>query len=182
MKLTSMKTLVCSAAFAVLVSGSAMAADKAVSSVINNAGDSVGTIALTQGPEGVLLDVDLKDMPPGAHGFHIHSIGDCSDHDAFKEAAGHISDDDDQHGLLNPDGPEAGDLPNIIVPENGVLKVQFYAHDLEIHPEDGDDVDEETLLDSDGSAFMIHEGPDDHKTQPIGGAGARIACGVIEAP
>ena len=97
-------------------------------------------------------------------------------------AKGHISDDDDKHGLLNPEGPEAGDLPNLIVPENGEVAIELYAHDLEITASEADDADdEEVLLDADGSAFMIHADPDDHMTQPIGGAGARIACGVIKA-
>ena len=69
-------------------------------------------------------------------------------------------------------------MPNLIVPESGNVEVELYVDDLEINGEEGD---EDTILDSDGAAFMIHTDADDHITQPIGGAGARIACGVIEA-
>ncbi len=150
----------------------------ASASVINNAGEKIGGIDLIQGPEGVLMNIDIHNLTPGAHGFHIHKVGNCDDHKHFKSASGHVTEEGDAHGLLNPQGPELGDLPNLIVPENGHVKIQLYADDLEIFPEDGE-MEEETLLDADGSAFMIHEHPDDHKTQPIGGAGARIACGVI---
>mgnify|MGYP000737072402 CR=1 FL=1 len=156
-------------------------AQAGTSKIINNAGEEIGVVNLKQGPEGVLLNVDIKDLPPGPHGFHIHSVGTCEDHDAFKMAKGHIKEDDEEHGLLNPNGPEIGDLPNLIVPENGEVKVEFYVDDLEISASEADDADDEdVLLDADGSAFMIHADADDHMTQPIGGAGARIACGVIE--
>ena len=179
---TLSKTALSVAAVLSMSTGVAMAADSAMSSIINNAGEEIGTINIKQGPEGVLMNVDIKGLPAGAHGFHIHSVGDCSDHDHFKMAKGHISDDDDKHGLLNPEGPEAGDLPNLIVPENGEVAIELYANDLEITASEADDADdEEVLLDADGSAFMIHADPDDHMTQPIGGAGARIACGVIKA-
>ena len=183
MKTSISKIMMVSVALATLFGVGAFAADAASSTVINNAGEEIGTITLKQGPEGVLLNVDLKGLPAGAHGFHIHSVGDCSDHDHFKMAKGHIKDDGgDQHGLLNPKGPELGDLPNLIVPENGEVQVELYVDDLEISASEADDVnDSDVLLDADGSTFMIHENADDHVTQPIGGAGARIACGVIKA-
>lgn len=143
--------------------------------ILNNNGENIGTIKAQKGPEGVLLTVDLRDLPPGPHGFHVHAVGDCSDHDHFKKAGAHVKEDaDDKHGLLNPAGPEAGDLPNLIVHADGTVKAEIYAPDLEMG---GDD--EENILDADGSAFMIHANPDDHMSQPIGGAGDRIACGVI---
>lgn len=152
---------------------------QATANVINNDGVNIGKIDIQQGPEGILMHVDLKNLPAGKHGFHIHNVGDCSDHDHFKSAAGHVTEDDQMHGLLNPNGPELGDLPNLIVPESGNVEIELYVDELELSSHDGD-VEEETLLDKDGSAFMIHTDPDDHVTQPIGGAGARIACGVIE--
>lgn len=154
----------------------ALAQNAVQADMLNNEGKSVGTITAQKGPEGLLLTVDLKDLPPGPHGFHVHAVGDCSDHDHFEKAGGHVRESDDKHGLLNPEGPEPGDLPNLIVHADGTVKAEIYAPDLEIG---GDD--EENVLDADGSAFMIHANPDDHKTQPIGGAGERIACGVIKA-
>lgn len=161
----------------VLAASPALAQESVKADMLGNKGEAVGTIIAQQGPEGVLLNIDLKGLAPGAHGFHVHAVGDCSDHDHFKNAAGHVKDDaEDQHGLLNPKGPEAGDLPNLIVHADGTVQAEVYAPDLDIT---GDD--DAVLLDKDGSAFMIHANADDHKTQPIGGAGDRIACGVIKA-
>jgi Cu-Zn family superoxide dismutase len=169
---TSLLTL----AMSVAVSVPALA-QEVTSDILNNKGESIGTINATKAADGVLLNVDLKSLPPGPHGFHVHAVGDCSDHDHFKKAAGHVKDEEgDEHGLLNPKGPEAGDLPNLIVHQDGTVKAEIYAPDLEIGGNDP-----ENLLDKDGSSFMIHANADDHKTQPIGGAGDRIACGVIKA-
>ena len=148
--------------------------EKATAAIINNAGDQIGTIDVTEGTKGVVLNVSLRNLPAGTHGFHIHNVGDCSDHDAFKMSGSHIKNEGDAHGFLNENGPEAGDLPNLVVPDNGMLKAEFYAPDLEVNGEGL------ALLDDNGSAFVIHAEPDDYTTQPIGGAGARIACGVIE--
>jgi Cu-Zn family superoxide dismutase len=152
--------------------------DTALAPIINNASTAIGSVTLTQAPKGVLLHVNVKDLPAGTHGFHIHSVGNCSDHDHFKAAEGHIKGAGTAHGLMNPNGPEAGDLPNLIVKEDGTVTVEIYAPDLSIYDRSGDT--KNVLMDEDGSAFMIHADPDDHMTQPIGGAGARIACGVIQ--
>lgn len=157
-------------------SGTAMAADKARAVMINNQGSEVGVIDVTEGNEGVVLHVSLTGLPPGVHGFHIHDTGDCSDHEGFKMSGSHISEEGDTHGFLSEAGPEAGDLPNLHVPENGEVTVDFYAPDLEVNGYEAT-----ALLDENGSAFLIHADPDDYMTQPIGGAGARIACGVIKS-
>ncbi|MAS87416.1 MAG: superoxide dismutase [Micavibrio sp.] len=152
--------------------------DMALATVINNKGETIGSVHIVQATKGVLLDVNINGLPTGTHGFHIHSVGDCSDHEHFKAAAGHIKGDGTAHGLMNPNGPEAGDLPNLIVGESGTVALELYAPDLVIYDRTGHA--KNILMDDDGSAFMIHADPDDHMTQPIGGAGARIACGVIK--
>jgi Cu-Zn family superoxide dismutase len=150
----------------------------AMATIINNNETELGAIQLTQAPKGVLIHVDLEGLPPGKHGFHIHENGTCADHEDFKEAGGHMGKELAKHGLLHPEGYEYGDLPNLIVSENGDVEVELFAAGLSIG--DGNATnDESVILDSDGAAFMIHENADDHITQPIGGAGARIACGVI---
>ena len=79
------------------------------------------------------------------------------------------------HGLLNPDGPEPGDLPNLFVGADGVGEMEAFSTFVSLV--DGPN----NLLDADGSTLMIHEYPDDHVSQPIGGSGPRIACGLIVA-
>lgn len=122
------------------------------------------------------LHVKATGLPPGAHGIHIHSVGDCSAAD-FTSSSGHIGKGKAQHGLDNPDGPEAGDLKNLMVDKDGVANQTFGTRVLL----SGKAGNRPKLLDEDGSAIIIHEAKDDQSTQPIGGAGARIACGVVEA-
>ncbi len=171
-----MRLLLGSAVILGLCSGAAFAQESATAKaeMIDNAGEVLGNIDLVQGAKGVLIKVDLKGLAPGVHGFHIHHVGDCGDHDHFKNAGGHVTQGGVEHGLLNPNGPELGDLPNLIVHDDGTVKAEVYAPELVIKG------GEFEILDMNGSAFMIHDKPDDHMSQPIGGAGDRIACGVIK--
>ena len=147
----------------------------AMADIINNDGETVGHAKFKQGTIGVLGHFTFDGLPAGKHGFHIHKIGTCDASEKFTTAKGHIDPSEKEHGFLNPAGPEEGDLPNIIVPENGQLEIELFMPQIDVS---GDGT---ILLDEDGSSLMIHENPDDHMTQPIGGAGARIACGVIKA-
>ena len=135
----------------------------------NTAGDSIGTVVMQEGSTGFLMTVMLEGLEPGPHGIHIHAIGSCSPD--FKASGGHINVDDKQHGLLNPDGPDNGDLPNIYAAADGTVQAELFTTRA------GPDM----LMDDDGAAIVVHENRDDHTTQPIGGAGGRVACGVLSA-
>jgi Cu-Zn family superoxide dismutase len=147
----------------------AFAVDRATAVLKDASGKEVGKVTVIAVPTGVLLDVVLTAVPPGDHAFHIHAIGKCDPPD-FKSAGGHFNPEEDEHGLMNEAGPHAGDMPNIHVPANGKLHIE--ALNQRVFLSDG-------LLDHDGSAIVIHQGPDDYKTDPAGNAGPRIACGVI---
>lgn len=137
-----------------------------------------GTAEIREGPEGVVLRVGLEGLEPGWKAIHIHETGECHDHaEGFQASGGHLDPDDREHGLLNPEGPEAGDLPNLHVHQDGTAQAEIYAPGVAVHG----DGQRPGLLDGDGTALVVHEGADDHVSQPIGGAGARVACGVIEA-
>lgn len=136
-------------------------------------GNAVGTAVLTQGSGGVLIDLKVQGLTPGKHGLHLHSMARCDADTGFKSADGHVGLIDGGHGLLNPDGPEPGDLPNIYVGADGTAEMQTFTTLVSL----GDGP--QNLLDEDGSSILIHEGPDDHESQPIGGSGSRIACGEI---
>ncbi len=147
----------------------AAAADKATAVLKDPDGKTVGTVTLTAVPTGVLLDADLKDFPPGDHAFHIHGTGKCTPPD-FKSAGGHFNPEEDKHGLMAEAGPHAGDMPNLHVPDSGRLRVEVLNQMVSLPG----------LLGGEGTAIVIHEGPDDYRSDPAGAAGPRIACGVIE--
>ena len=141
--------------------------------VLGLSGATVGSVTAVQGMKGVLIRVEIEagGLTPGWHGIHLHAVGDCSDTGTFTISGGHHGKVEGGHGLMNPDGPEEGDLPNIWVGEDGSARYETYSSLFELAP----------ALDADGLALVIHEAADDHVSQPIGGAGARVACSVIEA-
>ncbi|RCS22202.1 superoxide dismutase family protein [Phyllobacterium salinisoli] len=133
-----------------------------------------GTVTMTQTSSGIIhIVVDAKGVPPGPHGIHIHETGKCNAADGFESAGGHLA-RGLQHGLHVEAGPHPGDLPNVHVQEDGVLQAEFFTRDFALGS-DG----EQRLADDDGSAIVLHAGPDDYKSQPSGKSGDRIACGVI---
>ncbi|MDO1558539.1 superoxide dismutase family protein [Brevundimonas sp. 2R-24] len=139
-------------------------------------GARIGRATYRQGPTGVLMQVEVERLTPGWHGMHIHAVGDCSD-PAFQSAGGHVSHGDGAHGLLNPGGPEAGDLPNLWVGGDGRGRAEIFTDRVRLAASGPG----APLWDADGSALVIHAQPDDHQSQPIGGAGARVACGIMAA-
>ncbi len=167
---------VAATAGAFFMAASAVAAERAPGVIYNNKGDKIGTVKVTDAPQGVLLRLEASGLPAGWHGLHVHAKGDCSDA-SFTSAGAHVHAGDEKavHGLLNKDGNEAGDLPNIHVAADGTVQAELYSTLLSV---DGNG-DRPALRDDDGSALIIHENVDDHLTQPIGGAGARIGCAII---
>ena len=125
---------------------------------------------------GVLIRLTLDNVPPGWHAIHIHEIGNCDDHASLKNSGGHHNVFERAHGLLNPDGPDNADLPNVYAHSDGTVRAELLTPLVSLGGPD-----RPAILDYDGSALVMHTNPDDHVTQPIGGAGARIACGVIKA-
>jgi Cu-Zn family superoxide dismutase len=135
-------------------------------------GEARGEAVLTETHAGVLVSATLRDLPPGEHAFHFHERGECTA--PFTSAGGHLNPAHTHHGYENPQGPHAGDLPNVWVADGGAAKVEFLAPGVSLgHGKRA------SLLDGDGTAIVVHAGPDDYKTDPAGNAGDRIACGVV---
>lgn len=151
--------------------------DFSEATLINASGARVGRAVLTQGPTGLLIRIEAEGLTPGWHGVHIHATGQC---DApFTSAGAHVNHSDTKapHGLLNAEGPDDGDLPNIFADASGQVRAELFTSRARI-AEEGPG---QWLWDADGSALVIHANADDHASQPIGGAGDRVACGVMAA-
>ena len=140
----------------------------------NTDGETAGVAHLTETAEGVLVQVRLDKAPAGSHAFHIHEVGACTPD--FSAAGGHYAPEGDSHGMLHGSGDHAGDLLNVHVTdaEESVVAERL-ASEVTLKPDAPG-----SLFDEDGSAIVIHAGPDDYASQPSGAAGSRIMCGVIQ--
>lgn len=170
-----MRTIV-TTALALLVAAASAAAQQrtATATLIDTDGQEVGEAQLTETPNhGVLIRVQVEGLEPGSHGFHIHETGRCTAPD-FSSAGGHYAPRGNAHGLLHRHGKHAGDLLNLEVPESGRVVTERLAEDVTLlvgaHG---------SLFDDDGSALVIHATRDDYESQPSGGGGPKVACGVI---
>jgi Cu-Zn family superoxide dismutase len=166
----SPRLLLLTAAVALCASAAIAQSPQTTAELKNGAGAVVGKVTLVEAPKGVLLKVEAKGLAPGWHGLHFHEKADCSKAD-FTSAGGHTHGGGDRvHGLLNPKANETGDLPNLWIAADGTGATEVFSSLTTLA----------ALKDADGSAVLIHAGADDHQTQPIGGAGARVACAEIK--
>ncbi len=137
----------------------------------------VGEVLFKNTCQGMLVEVDLKNIPKGQHGFHVHEYPDCR---AATDAQGKIIPASMAGGHFDPKqtgkhlGPEhkhghKGDLPELSACENGEVKTKFYVKGL-------------TVNEIRHRSLIIHENGDNYQDTPIplGGGGARIACGIIK--
>lgn len=149
----------------------------AVASVLNQNGESLGIVSFAMTEGKTWVTAQLTGLPPGFHGFHVHSVGMCDDmgEGAFSAAHSHL-------GSETADHPNhAGDLPSLYVAADGTAYIGLVTDKFTLAD----------LLDADGSAIMVHANPDnfaniperygtpDQDTLDTGDSGDRIACGVI---
>lgn len=144
---------------------------QAVAEVKPASGSQVtGTVTFTEESGGVEIAVDVRGLPPGDHGFHLHEVGDCSAPDA-KSAGDHFNPDKHPHGGPDATQHHAGDLGNLTAGPDGTVKETRKAKGLTVA---------EGRTSVVNRAVVIHEKADDLKSQPAGNAGARIACGAVQ--
>jgi Cu-Zn family superoxide dismutase len=126
------------------------------------------------GPNGVLVRLEVKGLTPGLHAVHVHAVGKCEG-PAFTSAGGHFNPTGRKHGLKSADGAHAGDLPNMLVAKDGSGRFEALTDAITLKP------GPTSVFDADGSALIVHVGVDDYVTDPTGNAGDRAACGLIVA-
>ena len=148
-------------------------ADSAIAVVRNAEGRELGTLTLRDAGAGLAVTGRLAGLAPGEHGLHLHSTGRCNP-PAFDSAGSHWNPGERQHGSANPQGPHAGDLPNLSAGGDSSAMVDAATAAGSLRGE-------LPLLDADGAAVIVHAGSDDYQSQPSGNAGSPIACGVVEA-
>lgn len=154
------------------LTSSAQAQERARADIKDAAGKTVGTAALRETKDGVLISLQVKALPQGLHAVHIHSVGQCVP-PAFTSAGGHFNPLNMKHGLKSPDGPHAGDLPDLYVNKDGVGRYEVLTQSITLG------AGKLSVFDTDGKAIVIHATADDNLTDPTGNSGDRIACGAI---
>jgi len=149
---------------------------RAVAALTDASGRSVGTVDIVErAGSPVVMTVKLTGMTPGPHGIHVHTVGRCeaAGATAFASAGGHFNPASRHHGLENPEGPHAGDMPNVEADASGAVDATITTPRVMLA------AGPTSLLDADGSAIVVHATADDQRTDPAGNSGARVACGVV---
>jgi superoxide dismutase, Cu-Zn family len=154
--------------------GSELPEPEANASLFDSSGTRVGLATFSETEGKAQLGVSVSGLTPGQHGMHIHENGTCTPPD-FESAGGHFNPGSKHHGLVNPEGPHAGDLPNLVARTDGSADTT-----LTVSPSllaEGP----ASMIGTQKRAFVIHADPDDQKSDPSGKSGARVVCGVIES-
>jgi Cu-Zn family superoxide dismutase len=133
---------------------------------------TVGRLMLEQAHGGVRFRGEVTGLTPNAeHAFHVHETGDCSAPDA-SSAGEHFNPEHQPHGHPEKGAHHAGDMLNLRADARGRALVDILAGSLTIGGDDKTNVV--------GKALIVHADPDDFVSQPGGGSGDRLACGLIE--
>jgi len=127
-----------------------------------------GVVIFTKATDGVKVVADVTGLTPGEHGFHIHEFGDCSAPDAMS-AGGHFNPKHVDHGAPNATPHHVGDLGNVVADASGNAHYEYVDKSMSFSGAN-------SIL---GRGMIVHKDKDDLHSQPVGNAGARVACAVI---
>lgn len=139
--------------------------------ILDRSGATVGTARMFSLGGEVTINASFSGLTPGERAVHLHTTGDCSASD-FTSAGGHLNPGGAQHGIRNPRGAHLGDLPNVTIGSDGSGTMSAVLRGT-LDGISGD------IFDADGTAIVMHEGPDDYRSDPAGAAGGRVACGIV---
>jgi superoxide dismutase, Cu-Zn family len=139
---------------------------------MDSAGKAVGKVSMAQDTAAVVIRIEMTGVPAGWHGLHIHAVGKCDGPD-FTTAGGHYNPGIRKHGARAADGAHVGDLPNVFAGADGRVTAEIVARGVNLGGPPNH------LFDEDGSALVLHATEDDHRTDPTGNSGGRIACAVL---
>ncbi len=145
--------------------------------LIDTSGRSVGNAFFLQNApsDPVTIRVQVAGLTPGPHGMHLHEVGraDPNANPPFATAGAHFNPGNKKHGIGKGDGPHAGDLPSLNIGTDPEAVFELTTNRVTLFG------GANSLFDSDGSALIIHANSDDQRTDPDGGSGARLICGVV---
>jgi Cu-Zn family superoxide dismutase len=172
----SLRTWLVAATISAAVSATAQEVDAARGATVSLGSTqghaAVGRLMLEQAHGGVRFRGEISGLTPNAeHAFHVHETGDCSAPDAAS-AGEHFNPQQQPHGHPEKGAHHAGDMLNLRADARGRALVDLVAANLTLG---GDD--ETNVV---GKALIVHAEPDDFVSQPAGGSGDRLACGLIE--
>jgi Cu-Zn family superoxide dismutase len=157
------------------LAGNDVAASAQTFTLADAAGKSLGSVAVSEGSDGLTFSVTASGMAAGSHGLHLHEKGLCEG-PKFESAGKHWNPAAKQHGRDNPAGAHLGDLANLDVAGAGTATAGFTVAGTKMAS------GATMLADADGTSLVMHAKPDDYKTDPSGDSGDRIACAVIAPP
>jgi Cu-Zn family superoxide dismutase len=146
--------------------------------LIDANGDAVGLATFTENADGVTVHLLVQGLSPGEHGWHLHEFGVCDPNsdEPFSSAGGHWNPTAQPHGAPDADEHHVGDFGNLVASADGLADVEITTADFTF------EAGQTSVFDEDGTAIVVHEGPDDLGTQPSGDSGPRYACGVVAEP
>jgi len=160
-----------SVSFALAIPG-ALAASTGAADLKSPAGVAMGRVEIVSSSAGAFLHLKISGLTAGGHAVKIHETGKCEGD--FASAGGILNPLGAGLGLLNDEGPAAGDLPNVFAGSSGEAEAEFVTSLVQPGAEEGD-----AVFDDDGSAIVIYAKPDDHQGVLEGAMGERVACGVL---
>lgn len=147
---------------------------RAVARLIGLDGREIGTARFQQVARGILIEIEARNLTPGAHAVMIHTSAACDPKKQFMTAGPDLDSDPPRpHGYLVTGGPRPGDLPNQFAGADGVLHASLFTNYFSLGN------GKKSIFDRDGASIILHAKGDDYLTAPDGNSGARIACGTI---